>query len=115
MRTAVHLSSPTVVGRERALRSVPNLVADGAPADEVRVVAHAGGVRALRADAAGETERRRVAALREAGVGLAACRNTLDGSDAGPADLLAGVEVVPSGVGALARRQAEGWGYLKLP
>lgn len=72
-------------------------------------------MRALRADTAGETERRRVEELRETGVGFAACRNTLDGSDAGPDDLLSGVETVPSGVGALARRQADGWGYLKLP
>ncbi len=108
MQTAVYLSSPTVEGRERALRSVSNLVADGAPADEVQVVAHAGGVRALRADTVGETERRRVEALREAGVDLAACRNALDGSDVGPADLLPGVEVVPSGVDALARHQTEG-------
>lgn len=112
MRTAVHLSSPTVEGRERALRSVLNLVADGNPTDEVRVVAHAGGVRALRVDTAGETERARISRLLEAGVAVAACRNTLDGVDA---DLLPGVETVASGVGALARLQDEGWGYLKLP
>lgn len=54
-----------------------------------------------------------VAGQLTAGVGFAACANTMRGRDLAAEDLLVGVEVVPAGVAEIARRQLLGWAYFR--
>lgn len=53
--------------------------------------------------------------LLDDGLSLRACGNALASMDATDDDLLAGVEIVPSGSGELARLEDEGFGYVKAP
>ena len=82
--------------------------------DDVAVVANGAGVRMFVEATA--SNRETVEDLRERGVSLLACRNSLRGMGAtDDDDLLPGVEGVPTGIGALARLQDEGYGYVKAP
>lgn len=80
--------------------------------DDVAIVANGGGVRTFVAATASALDR--VDQLQAEGVARYACGNALRGMHADD-DLLPGVEVVPSGSGALARLQDEGDGYVKAP
>jgi hypothetical protein len=114
MRTAFHVTDSSVESHRRALLSVSNLLADptvDADADaDVVVVANAGGVRMLTEN----PNANRVRALQRRGVRFVACRNSVERVGFGPGDLLDGVDVAGSGVGELARLQAEGYGYVRL-
>lgn len=96
---------------DRTLRQMSNLLADlGEGAVEIEVVAHGAGLDLLLGvDGTGDA----VAGLRGRGVTFLACENTLRSRNLTLADLVDGVRCVPSGVGALVRRQAEGWSYLR--
>jgi len=112
MRTAFHVTDSSVESHRRALLSVSNLLAEptvDADADVV-VVANAGGVRMLTEN----PNANRVRALQRRGVRFVACRNSVERVGFGPGDLLDGVDVAGSGVGELARLQAEGYGYVRL-
>lgn len=116
MQTVFHVSSGDPADQRHALRNVVNLLADESvsnPADDVALVANGDGVRLFLSSTTPAEET--VADLHDAGVELLACGNSLRRLDATDADLLAGVERVPSGVGVLADRQRRGYGYLKVP
>jgi intracellular sulfur oxidation DsrE/DsrF family protein len=55
----------------------------------------------------------RLKELKSMGVKLVLCNNTLKGVGLKKDDLIEGVELVPSGVGELVKKQAEGWSYIK--
>ena len=112
MKTVVHLSGSDPVLHETCVGNVRNLLADDTlDHDAVCLVANGGGVSLLTSDA---PQRDRVAALADDGVVLKACRNTLIGGDLTEEDLLDAVEIVPSGIGEVARLQAEeGHAYFK--
>lgn len=92
------------------LRNVLNLTADLGATVPVEVVAHGPGVQLLTGESGLDAE---VAQVIAAGVRLVACCNTLRAQELTAEDLLPGVGTVPSGVGHLARRQLEGWAYLR--
>ncbi|WP_416840029.1 DsrE family protein [Haloferax sp. DFSO52] len=81
--------------------------------DDVAVVANGAGVRMFVEATA--SNREMVDALREWGVSLLVCENALHGMGVSDDKLLPGAESVPSGSGALARLQDEGYGYIKAP
>lgn len=112
MGTVFHVADNSVESHRRALSSVSNLFADPSVGDDVEVVvvASAGGVRMLTEN----PNANRVRALQNRGVRFAACRSSVERVGFAPGDLLPGVEVAASGVGELARLQAEGYGYVKL-
>jgi hypothetical protein len=115
MRTVFHVSSPAPADQEHAMVNVLNMLHDETvyeEGDEVAIVANGGGVRMFVEATASAPDR--VEQLRAEGVGCYACGNALRGMHAED-DLLPGVEVVPSGSGALARLQDEGYGYVKAP
>ena len=116
MRTVFHVSSPDPHDHHHAMVNVLNLLADdtvSAEGDDVALVTNGGGIRMFLDPTAEHPDV--VARLREAGVALCACGNALSGQGFSEADLLPGVAVVRSGVGELARLQAEGYGYVKAP
>jgi hypothetical protein len=115
MRTVFHVSSPAPSDQEHAMVNVLNMLYDETvyeAGDDVVIVANGGGVRMFVEATASAPER--VEQLQEEGVECYACGNALRGMHAED-DLLPGVEVVPSGSGALARLQDEGYGYVKAP
>jgi intracellular sulfur oxidation DsrE/DsrF family protein len=99
------------VMHERLLRQVANLLADlGAEGVEVEVVAHGAGLDLL---LPGGPAAELVRDLQCRGVAFLACENTLRSRELEVGDLLADVGAVPSGVGAIVRRQSQGWSYLR--
>ena len=106
---AFHVSSAR--GRETVLANVSNLLADATvDLGAVAVVANGEGLDLL---LAAGPQAEAVADLAGRGVRFAGCANTLERRSLGRDDLVDGVEVVPSGVGELARLQAEGYAYLR--
>lgn len=116
MRTVFHVSSLAPGDQEHAMVNVLNMLYDETvyeAGDDVAIVANGGGVRMFVAATTSAPDR--VERLRSEGVELFACGNALRGMDVDDDDLLPGVESVPSGSGALARLQDEGYGYVKAP
>ncbi|USZ73967.1 DsrE family protein [Halorussus vallis] len=99
--------------QDHAVSNVENLLADDSTAVESSaLVANGDGVALLTTDS---TDPERVEALAENGVSLLACRNSLDSRGVDESDLLDGIETVPTGVGELAKLQADGYAYVKIP
>jgi uncharacterized protein len=94
------------------LANIENLLADlGEGNVQVELVVNGEGIMALLrvpGQNASKVER-----LASRGVRFLACDNSLRAMDVAQEALLAGVEVVSSGVGHLVHRQAEGWAYLR--
>lgn len=111
MNVVFHHSNDDPDLHDRVTNNVANLLDDATvETDEVTLVANSGGLQLLVADS---PQREAVETLQERGVVFKQCRNTFAGTEVGEADLIDGVEVVPSGVGELARLQEAGYTYLK--
>jgi hypothetical protein len=112
MKAVVHLSNPDPALHEAVLGNVENLLADETLAQEaIALVVNGGGIALLRDDS---PQREGIETLAAEGVVLKACRNTLEGGDTDEEDLLDGVEIVPSGIGEVARLQSEeNYAYFK--
>ena len=106
----VHLADAELAKQTAALRNARNLRADLGPGTPIELVAHGPAVGLLRS--AGQ-HREAVAALLQDGVAFAACKNSMRSLAMDTADLVPGVDIVPSGVGHLARRQFTGWAYVR--
>lgn len=116
MNTVFHVSSPDPDDHHHAMVNVLNLLADDGVSsvdDEVALVTNGGAIRMFVEPAAAHPDV--VDRLRQADVELSACGNALRGQGVSEDELLPGVQVVPSGVGELARLQETGFGYIKAP
>ena len=116
MRTVFHVSSPESGDQQHAMINAANLLADESvysPGDEIVILANGAAVRMFVEETADHPDM--VERLFDDGVSLRACGNALTGMNASDKDLLAGVEIVPSGSGELARLEDEGFGYIKAP
>jgi hypothetical protein len=95
----------------QALGTVRNLVTEvGADNVRIEIVVNGPGVQMLRFDSVVGPQ---LSELARDGVQLRACGNTLAAHKLRPGDLHASVEVVPSGVVEILKRQQEGWVYIK--
>ncbi len=106
----VHVADADLAKQVAVLRNARNLRADLGPGTPIELVVHGPAVGMLRSEG---QHRGAVAALLQDGVALAACQNSMRSLAMDSADLTPGVDVVPSGVGHLARRQLAGWAYLR--
>lgn len=116
MKTVFHVSSSDTGDQQHAMINVANLLADQSvysSGDEVIILANGAAVRMFVEETADHPDM--VETLFDDGVSLRACGNALSSMNATDDDLLAGVEIVPSGSGELARLQSEGFGYVKAP
>jgi uncharacterized protein len=112
VKLVVHLSDDDPSTHDGVLGNIENVLADETLTIEaVALVTNGGGVPLLASEG---PHRERVVALGSRGVSLKACRNSLEGGDLSAADLIERVEIVPSGIGEVARLQSEaGYAYFK--
>lgn len=76
----------------------------------IEIVAFGPGIGMLKAGSSAEA---RVVEAVASGVAVNACQNTMHGQHLEPKDMIQKVGYVPSGVGELIRRQAEGYAYIR--
>ena len=115
---SAHLRSGVVVHLDEGgddkyravLRNVGNLVTDLGDQTPVELVAHDPGIGLCLDDS---THAEGLQELIGQGVVVAACENTLETKGIGADRLAAGVVTVPSGIGELARKQQQGWAYVR--
>lgn len=107
-----HLDEGNGARVKMALNNVKNLIVDlGAKNAEVNLIANSEGVLAFLKVPGRHAED--VARLARLGVRFAICENSLEHMGLQKEALLDDVSFVPSGVGELARKQAEGWAYIR--
>jgi intracellular sulfur oxidation DsrE/DsrF family protein len=113
-KVAYHLSDADKVNF--VLGNIENHIeGEGGPGKvEIVLVVHGPALAFFRKGSATADVKRRLSGLAGAGVGLAACGNTLKAQNLEAGDLLPGfVKVDEGGVVKLARLQAEGYAYLR--
>lgn len=91
--------------------NIHNLMS-GLPAGsvEVEVVAYSSGLNLVKKGSSAAAE---VEALEAKGVRFAACQNSMRAQHVTVADLIPGVEPVPSGIVEVVTKQEQGWTYIK--
>ena len=110
MRTVFHHSDDDPELHERVVGNIENLINDETiDLDSVVLVANSGGLELLLNES---SQHDQIRTLQKRGVRFKQCRNTIAGTDTTEADLIDGVELVPSGVGELTRLQDEGYAYI---
>lgn len=92
------------------LNNAGNALADLGQGTVIEIVAFGPGVNMLKA--ASEVAPR-IAQAVESGVKIVACQNTMRGMHLEPKDMHPQVGYVPSGVGELIRKQADGYSYIR--
>jgi intracellular sulfur oxidation DsrE/DsrF family protein len=111
----VHITSDDTGNWEMALRNLVNLVrgdAVGTSAADVEVVVNGPAVQFFMRSG---PEAAKIRQMIDAGVEVAVCSNSLSRFGYDASSLVAGAEVVPSGVAEVVRAQQAGKNYLKLP
>lgn len=108
-RALLHLTETRKMGA--VLQTARNLRTDMGDEVEIEVVAHGDGVKAFLLTGQYVDDIRRMS---EEGVRFAVCANSIRAMCFSRDDFPRSVEVVPSGVGEVVRRQAEGYAYLRL-
>jgi len=114
MSTVFHFSAGTDE-QKHAIANVSNLLADDTVSlGDVALVANGAGIRLV-----SRPDSKQVSGLKSIlgkGVSVYACENSMKAFSLSHADLVSGVEPVPSGVGQLTKLQAgEGYAYIKTP
>lgn len=106
----VHLTESDPNKQENVLRNIMNLLNEIDPATPVELVVHGPGIAvALAATPLAE----KVEELIKTGANVSACANTLRAQSLSVEQLIKGVDVVPSGIAQVVRRQWQGWAYVR--
>ena len=94
-----------------ALNNMHNLQVDlgGEPVD-LELVAYGPGIGMLKADS---VLAQQISEMLKTGAKLVACENTMQGMNLVHADMLVGIDYVPSGVVELVRKQQQGYAYIR--
>ncbi|WP_277555251.1 DsrE family protein [Halobaculum limi] len=120
----MHCSAESSADQRRAFANAANLLGDStADVDALVVVLNGDGVSAARADSPVADEVRGLLARTPAeatdadasAVEVCVCGNSLAARDIPEDSLVYGVEVVSSGMGEISRREADGYGYIRVP
>ncbi|KAB1196029.1 MULTISPECIES: DsrE family protein [Haloferax] len=113
MNVVFHVSSGTLAEVRHATNNVRNLLGDETTETEtVTLLANGDSVYFFTADSPIADS---VESLVEVGVRVRVCRNSITGRDIDAGELVEGIELVPSGVGEVVKRQAAGDAYVKVP
>ncbi|AGB39300.1 DsrE family protein [Natronococcus occultus] len=114
IRTILHLTSGDEADHDRALNNLENLLADETTdTDAVEFVVNGAAITLYVEDETDHADRIRT--LAEDGVAFKGCANSLEGYGIDEDEPLEAVTVVPASVGEIAKLQAEGYGYIKVP
>lgn len=92
------------------LNNAKNALAELGPDTRLEIVVFGPGIGMLKA---GSEVAPRVTEAVKSGVKVAACQNTMRGMHLEPKDMNPEIGYVPSGVGELIRKQAEGYSYIR--
>lgn len=112
METVFHLSAGDAADWNRAIASVSNFLDDDrVDAEPVLVVNGNAAYAVVEASPVDDDIRD----LLTSGVEVCVCENSLAARDINPKNLIAGVDIVSSGVGEVTRRQAGGAAYVEVP
>jgi len=107
-----HLDEEAQEKVQFVLNNIINLLNDlGDETVEVALLANGPAVKAFQTDE--ERFSKSVLELLEREVRIVLCNNALNLFDLEPTSMLAEATIVPSGVGELVRKQAEGWAYIR--
>jgi intracellular sulfur oxidation DsrE/DsrF family protein len=110
-RVVIEVNVPGKSAYGLVLNNVENMRKAFAPERvEVEVVCHGPGLDLLFAN---NGLGKRMSKLHEGGVAFAACANTIRGRHIDRKKLYSFIQVVPSGVAEVVRKQEAGWSYLK--
>ncbi|MDD2522836.1 MAG: DsrE family protein [Anaerolineaceae bacterium] len=94
------------------LNNILNLLADlGAENVDVELLVNGPAVKAFTSKESPVSEL--ISKILDQDVVIALCNNALVGNGLVPADMLPKAKIVPSGVGELVKKQAEGWAYIR--
>lgn len=111
-RVVFHVDEGNEARVGMALKNIENLMADlGEDNVQVELVTNGRGVSALVKTP--NPHQAQIEALAAKGVRFTACANSLRQADITADALLGTVEVVPSGVGELVKKQVQGWAYIR--
>jgi len=106
----VHLDEASPEKHASVLLNISNLLNELGDGTQVELVVHGPGLSAVIAEA---PHAAKVDELLSRGVTVAACAYTMRGMNISVDGLIDGVQVVPSGVAELVRRQRLGWAYIR--
>ena len=110
-RVVMQMNDDDATHWRQALGSVRNLLTDVGKDDvQIEIVAYGPAIQMLRFDSVVGSQ---LTDLARDGVWLRACGNSLAAYKLKPGDLHTSVEIVPSGVVEILKRQKEGWAYIK--
>lgn len=110
-RVVIQVSDNDPVKWNLALNNAHNMQQDlGAANVKIEIVAYGPGISMLQAES---IVGNRVDDAVHAGVAVSACQNTMRGHKLTRADMLDGIDYVPSGVVEIMKRQEEGWAYIR--
>ncbi|MFO7742299.1 MAG: DsrE family protein [Anaerolineae bacterium] len=111
-RVVFHVDEGSIARANLVLHNIQNLIDDlGQEKVEVALVANGEGVKALLRSP--NVHRGQISKLAEQGVQFLACGNSLGFLGLDQDDMLERVAVVPAGVSELAKKQANGWAYIR--
>ena len=111
MKAIVHINFADPERQQHGLGNVRNMISAALDPPEIEVVCHGPGISLL---LRGHEERTRtVSDLLREGVRFVACENTLESQSISRAELIPGVDVVPSGAVEVIAKQQDGYGYFR--
>lgn len=96
---------------EDTLTNIENLLKDIKEDMEVELVIHSKGVYPFKRNK--NIHKDKIDMLIGKGVNISVCQNTLESLNLKKEDFVPGIDLVSSGVGEIARKQQEGWLYIK--
>ena len=110
-RVLFHLDEGSNFRGKLVLNNIRNLIDDLKDEVEIELVVNSAGVKLFLSDSSpikSETQ-----SLLRKGLTIVICRNSLKYYDFEESAFLSGVVFIASGVGELARKQTEGWSYIR--
>lgn len=111
LRAVVHVNIADARRQVHGLKNIRNILKASNGRALIEVVAHGPGIALVLRRKTPAAEQ--VQELLQQGVRFVACRNTMQELGLQEADLLPGVQIVPSGAVEVLRRQQEGYGYFR--
>lgn len=111
LKAVIHCNFDDPTRQEAGLRNIQNILEGTDEEPDIVVICHGSGISLLEKDKS--DSEKTVSELQKAGVSFLACENTLQSKSLSAADLLPGVETIPSGAVEVLRRQQDGYGYFR--